>query len=65
MPMLRLATTSSVSLLAIAIANSPFIVNAGDAGLELFQCKASGTITMTDAPGFQPVSEEINVELMV
>tara|TARA_Y100000746_G_scaffold129904_1_gene111204 strand:- start:183 stop:617 length:435 start_codon:yes stop_codon:yes gene_type:complete len=65
MPMLRSAITSTVSLLAIALANPPFPANAGDAGLELFQCKASGTITMTDAPGFQPVSEEINVELII
>ena len=63
--MLRSAITSVASLLAIALTNPLLTANAGEAGLEHFQCKAAGTITMTDEEGFQPVSEEITVALKV
>ena len=63
--MLRYAISSVASLLVIALTNSPLTANAGEAQLEHFLCKAAGTVTFTDAEGFQPVAEEINVVLMV
>ena len=63
--MLRSAITSTVSLLAIALTNPLLTAHAGEVGLEHFQCKAAGTITMTDEEDFQPVSEEITVALQV
>jgi hypothetical protein len=63
--MLRSGITSTISFLLIVFANPLLTANAGEAGLEHFNCKAVGTITFTDEPGFQPVSAEINVALMV
>ena len=63
--MLRSAITSAASLLAIALTNPLLTANAGEVGIEHFQCKAAGNITMTDEEDFQPVSEEITVALQV
>ena len=63
--MLRSAITSTVSLLALAIANPLLTANAQRAGGEFFWCEAKGFTWMTDAAGNQPPGEEAEIRLMV
>ena len=62
--MLRSALASSISLLAIALANPLLTANADETGLEHFWCEAKGTTTFTDGPGDQPATEKVDVRLM-
>ena len=63
--MLRSAITSTVSLLAIALANPLLNANAQRAGGEFFWCEAKGFTTFTDAAGNQPPREKAEIRLMV
>lgn len=63
--MLRSAITSTVSLLAIALANPLLNANAQRAGGEFFWCEAKGYTEITDAAGNFLPSEKAEIRLMV
>lgn len=54
--MLHSVISSAASLLVIAHTNPLLTAKAEEAGLEYFACKAVGTITFVEKPGFQSVS---------